>query len=201
MYFAIQCPCCDHKNKPGARYCGECGAALHLRPCPQCGRMDDVTATVCAACHAALPPLQLAKYGEGETAVEEVSSDKKKNTEGLPFGPLVLIAVIAGGLPFFWMYRANLPLPKAWRPADRQSVVDPQAIPVVSVPAAAPAAKTEPAAEDSAARATTSPEDKTSPRVASKPAHKKSADKAPAKKACTEGMAALGLCDPVKGQK
>ncbi len=47
-----QCPYCDHVSPPGSKFCGECGAALHLMPCPHCGAVNDVTvATACYRCH------------------------------------------------------------------------------------------------------------------------------------------------------
>jgi len=30
---AITCLFCDHANPAGAKYCNECGSALHLKPC------------------------------------------------------------------------------------------------------------------------------------------------------------------------
>lgn len=59
------CPYCDHLSPPGSKFCGECGAALHLMPCPQCGAVNDITsASTCYRCHVdltknasvALPP-------------------------------------------------------------------------------------------------------------------------------------------------
>jgi hypothetical protein len=41
----------------GSKFCNECGAALHLQPCPQCGSINDITLTAdCSRCSAALPP-------------------------------------------------------------------------------------------------------------------------------------------------
>ena len=50
-----QCPYCDHVSLPGSKFCGECGAALHLLPCPQCGAVNDITVnTACYRCHGEL---------------------------------------------------------------------------------------------------------------------------------------------------
>lgn len=50
-----QCPYCDHVSPPGSKFCGECGAALHLLPCPHCGAVNDITVkTVCYRCHGEL---------------------------------------------------------------------------------------------------------------------------------------------------
>ena len=51
-----QCPYCDHVSPPGSKFCGECGAALHLLPCPHCGAVNDITiAKSCYRCHGDLP--------------------------------------------------------------------------------------------------------------------------------------------------
>jgi hypothetical protein len=51
-----QCPYCDHVSPPGSKFCGECGAALHLLPCPHCGAVNDITiAKNCYRCHGDLP--------------------------------------------------------------------------------------------------------------------------------------------------
>lgn len=50
-----QCPYCDHVSLVGSKFCVECGAALHLIPCPHCGTVNDVTAaTECYRCHGEL---------------------------------------------------------------------------------------------------------------------------------------------------
>ena len=50
-----QCPYCDHVSPPGSKFCGECGAALHLMPCPHCGAVNDITVnTACYRCHGEL---------------------------------------------------------------------------------------------------------------------------------------------------
>ena len=46
------CPYCAHVSPAGSKFCGECGAALHLMPCPHCGAVNDITvATACYRCH------------------------------------------------------------------------------------------------------------------------------------------------------
>ncbi|MEO8101679.1 MAG: zinc ribbon domain-containing protein [Betaproteobacteria bacterium] len=52
-----QCPYCDHVSPVGSKFCGECGAALHLMPCVHCGAVNDITASsVCYRCHQELHP-------------------------------------------------------------------------------------------------------------------------------------------------
>lgn len=51
----LQCPYCDHVSPVGSKFCVECGAALHLIPCPHCGTVNDITAaTECYRCHGEL---------------------------------------------------------------------------------------------------------------------------------------------------
>ncbi|MFY7864882.1 double zinc ribbon domain-containing protein [Roseateles sp.] len=45
------CPYCDHVSPPDSKFCNECGAALHLQPCPHCGAVNDITkSNVCGRC-------------------------------------------------------------------------------------------------------------------------------------------------------
>ncbi|MCV2356057.1 zinc ribbon domain-containing protein [Paucibacter sp. B2R-40] len=47
-----QCPYCDHVSPAGSKFCNDCGAALHLRPCPHCGSVNDITqSTHCSRCN------------------------------------------------------------------------------------------------------------------------------------------------------
>ncbi|MDO8304043.1 MAG: zinc ribbon domain-containing protein [Sedimentisphaerales bacterium] len=49
------CPYCDHVSPEGSKFCGACGAALHLMPCPHCGAVNDITVvTACYRCHSDL---------------------------------------------------------------------------------------------------------------------------------------------------
>jgi hypothetical protein len=162
--LAIQCPFCQHENTPGARFCADCGSPLHLKPCPKCGKVDDVAVKLCAGCGMVFPPIALAHGGEvidpngadaaGKAAAEAAAlgrraSDKAVSNRALP---LVLVAVVAGGLPLLWMNRAYLPLPAAWRiqgPNAAGSAVAPSPAPTSSPPPAAapaPVATPEPAA-------------------------------------------------------
>lgn len=49
--LSTQCPYCEHLSPEGSKFCNECGAALHLRPCAHCGALNDVTlADACGRC-------------------------------------------------------------------------------------------------------------------------------------------------------
>jgi hypothetical protein len=50
-----RCPFCEHGNPADAKFCSECGGALHLAPCAHCGAVNQVTASACYQCHRPLP--------------------------------------------------------------------------------------------------------------------------------------------------
>lgn len=184
--FAVDCPYCQHANKPGARFCTDCGAPLHLKPCPKCGKVDDVTVRQCSGCGAAFPPIKLAPPAE-RTLPEESAAPGLGSVNANPSvisitnpdpgiappastapyrpGPLIAVALIAGGLPMLWMNRDLLPQPRAWRaeapnPAmvAPPPVVTPNAAPVVSPPAAnVPAIPMQSAAATAAAESAPAP--------------------------------------------
>jgi hypothetical protein len=49
------CPFCEHVNPADSKFCNTCGGALHLAHCPRCGAVNDVTATACYQCHDPIP--------------------------------------------------------------------------------------------------------------------------------------------------
>src|SRR5262245_45629374 len=51
----MQCPACQHENRDGRRFCGECGAALPAA-CSVCGFANDATEKFCGGCGAPLGP-------------------------------------------------------------------------------------------------------------------------------------------------
>lgn len=61
--FPDTCRFCEHVNPPDAKFCNACGGALHLVPCSRCGAVNDVTATSCYQCHNLLA-------GRGNSAAE-----------------------------------------------------------------------------------------------------------------------------------
>ena len=52
--FPPQCLFCAHTNPAGAKFCNECGAPLHLRPCNRCEAINDQVAKNCYQCGIAL---------------------------------------------------------------------------------------------------------------------------------------------------
>ncbi len=49
----LTCPGCRNENRPGRRFCSECGAALTL-PCASCGAVNEPSDRFCGSCGAAL---------------------------------------------------------------------------------------------------------------------------------------------------
>ena len=47
----MNCPSCSHENRPGRRFCGQCGAALALA-CPSCGAPEEHGERFCGQCGA-----------------------------------------------------------------------------------------------------------------------------------------------------
>ena len=47
----VVCPSCKHKNSKKSKFCGECGALLHMkRFCTSCGAAIDANAKFCSLC-------------------------------------------------------------------------------------------------------------------------------------------------------
>src|SRR3954451_24453201 len=51
----MQCGACGTANRPGRRFCAQCGAPLTLA-CPACGAANEPEDRFCGACGAALAP-------------------------------------------------------------------------------------------------------------------------------------------------
>jgi hypothetical protein len=216
--FATKCSFCQHDNTPGARFCADCGSPLHLQVCASCGKVSDVSAKACEFCQAVFPIQELSPAEAtppdltGRSRPTAVDPSRPQRMNALP---LVIVAIVAGGLPLLWFSRDRIPMPKAWQtkapdtiPAPAvgaaKSVAAPQSTtvakpvavtvvpvapvtPVVPTPVAPPAVAPAPAVS-----ATVTAEPKPVP-TAVPPKPTKSAP--PAEK-CTEAVAALGLCSP-----
>jgi class 3 adenylate cyclase/tetratricopeptide (TPR) repeat protein len=59
----VSCPACGSDNRPGAKFCSECGAAL-ATACPSCGSPVEANAKFCPECGARLTPATPAAAGE-----------------------------------------------------------------------------------------------------------------------------------------
>jgi hypothetical protein len=117
------CPNCQHDNKLGERFCASCGVPLDLKPCSVCGKVDSVKATVCSGCGAHFPPLTGLSYvdepaGAGAAAVHPTTPVVSQPPSTMRALPLIVVALAAAGIPLLWLYRNQMPLPKAWQPSS-----------------------------------------------------------------------------------
>jgi hypothetical protein len=233
--FAVQCSFCQHENIPGARFCAECGSPLHLRVCPNsnCGKVSDVNARQCEHCGTFFPEIPLADAALPTKAAPAAapSPPVTETKQGVSALPLIIVAIVAGGLPLLWFNRSHLPAPKNWQPEPVGSASLPaQPIPITVLPSApqpAPAAvlpplQVAPPAEPDVEKAV--PDRSTAEKAAleaeaqakierEKAAKAKAAREAKERKAreataateaqrpCTEAIAAVGLCDPKQIKK
>lgn len=140
--FAVQCSFCQHENIPGARFCAECGSPLHLRVCPnpQCGKVSDVNASRCEHCGTPFPKIALAEPGvaspvQPSATATSAGVDGKKG--GMSAWPLIIVAIVAGGLPLLWFNRTALPTPKTWQSAAEAERSAQLPVPQPSAPVAA----------------------------------------------------------------
>ena len=225
----MKCPFCQHENITGTRFCAECGFSMHLKICPnpQCGKISDVGVAACEFCGQAFPKIALAP--ETATAVPavgpapgnvpgDVKGSATRDKPRTAAWPLVMVAVVAGGLPLLWANRASLPTPKTWQVSQDSTKVEGAAPAPIGkmkppiVPELTPAPTQVPAPADSAvpsssptpiqepASADVAKKDQEAPpqtgdapkKVARTPSPKKKEPPRP----CTEATAALGLCDP-----
>jgi len=83
----MQCPFCSKGNPQGAKFCSECGGALHLAPCPRCGAVNDIVATNCYQCRSPL--------GEQSADAVASSADAPPATSTLGRASAKLVAMTA----------------------------------------------------------------------------------------------------------
>lgn len=186
---------------------------MHLKVCPNpaCGKVSDVGAAVCETCGQSFPALTPKTVTPKdsppppEPALEAPAT--AKSSQRMAAWPLIMMAVVAGGIPLLWANRAQLPTPKTWQmgapdapKAGAAATTPPPAAPAANVPAPAQSAPTpEPfsAAATSTAQQSEPAQQATNeetPPKKSKP--RKKAVKKEAQPTCTEAAAALNLCNP-----
>ncbi len=151
-----QCPYCDHVSPANSKFCNECGAALHLKPCQHCGAVNDVTLTsVCARCNGALndgTAVALVEAAQPErltetpmTAVDSLPWQEARPALAASTSPplrLLLIAALAlGGLGLYaFQHKPAPPSPSAASPAPAPAALEAKAELTAPAIAAAPSA-------------------------------------------------------------
>jgi hypothetical protein len=236
--LTTECSFCKKKNVPGTRFCAECGSPMHLKVCPNvdCGKVSDAKATVCSSCGQTFPAIDLVPPGTRAPPAARpdrgpaapVTQLKRANDKPpINARPLIMVAIVAGGLPLLWANRAYLPLPKTWQSSPSPSAPVMPAAPAVPVaPAAIPAPTptppsaaiappgqagtpaaeaVAPLAKEAVETPAASAEEpaaaaKTTSR-AEKKAKPRSSGNAQESGPCTDAKAALGLCGPAKSGK
>ena len=189
----IRCRYCEHENPADAKFCGACGGELHLPPhlasCPHCGAVNSAKATACIWCHRPWP----------ERKTELVSSSPAARV----FLPrrasrmIVISAVLAAiGALGYYGYRQTSPVdePRAAggeAARDTKSADDTSTAPLVTPARAAAnpprAGRQTVESQEGKSAAAANPR---SPTISPG----KSGEAPPRQQACTEGLAALGLC-------
>jgi hypothetical protein len=231
---AIICPFCQHQNKSGTRFCSNCGCSIHLTICPnpECGKISEVGAAKCAHCGQPFPNAgetadTAASNGDhkGDGASAMAESEKTRTTAW----PLIMMAIVAGGLPLLWANRALLPTPETWKSSASEAAkptqvvpptlplkaappppaLAPQVVSTDSVAATSPAAAV-PSGDAASSKSSAGPDnakstakEKKNPGAKAGNASRKTG-KTPAPEQpppCTEATVALGLCDAKRAGK
>lgn len=196
---------------------------MHLKVCPNsaCGKVSEVEAKICETCGQLFPPIALVVPGgpAEETQQDDGDSGLKKGAAKPRMAalPLVIVAIVAGGLPLLWLNRGHLPMPKTWQATASSSQVGGAAnatVSPISVPANAPAGpagtpangplsqlpslgKTTDAAPSPDADKTVEAAEKPALKAETKPHAQRRASssrKAAPPRPCTEAESALGIC-------
>lgn len=158
-----QCPYCDHVSPVGSKFCNDCGAALHLRPCPHCGSVNDITLnTHCSRCNGDLglspaaaepiasvePPL-LNEEIEASVPITATFADANPSA-GRSYAPLFGIALIAVAVFSYYGLRSE---PDAAPAAAALSAIPAQQspIPLAAVEPSTPASTAAPVQASEAA--------------------------------------------------
>ena len=211
--FATTCSFCQHENQPGARFCAECGSPLHLKVCQACGKVSDVQALKCESCGAAFPEIDMvapvSRPPAATSSANEAQLTPPPEQKHNPW-PLIAVAAVAGGLPFLWIFRNDLPMPKTWQSrAELQQELRtvPQSAAPVATPLrgpVAPAPQAPAAAEPGSISTPTAPTEASSdtpPAARTKHSPARAERPKANSRPCTDAVAALGLCNPSAAEK
>jgi hypothetical protein len=193
----IRCRYCKHANPADAKFCGACGGELHLPPhltsCLHCGAVNSANATVCIWCHRSFPEREAGALVPSSPAARVSRSSPRR----VIAGAVVLAAI---GVLGYYGYRqvspGDVPPPGSTsseaasgaKAADDSSSAsaDPLATPARAA-VNPPRAGREPveSQEGKAPAAITRSQTGNLIRPGEDPSRQE---------ACTEGLAALGLC-------
>jgi hypothetical protein len=72
----LSCRFCTHANPEGAKFCNDCGAPLHLRPCPQCEAITDASEAHCHQCGASLVVTDGSAVSAPDSAIAAARRDR-----------------------------------------------------------------------------------------------------------------------------
>jgi hypothetical protein len=236
----IICQFCQRENKSGTRFCTECGCSIHLKICPNpdCGKISNVEATVCESCGQPFPKVPLVPFDTQSTTRadealkhDESSGGTSRDRPRSSAWPLIMMAIVAGGLPLLWANRSQLPTPSTWKinasdsaksggaapaPGQLNSLpslkIAPPVIPMDPVNAApSPPSTPAPTAIVSDTPGAVQGATKDTASVARNPPEKGNTPKKTVKTSqaktkespppCTEATAALGLCNPTQAPR
>jgi len=216
----IRCRYCEHANPADAKFCSACGGELHLpshlTSCLRCGTVNPAKATTCIWCRSSLPESKAGALVPSSLAAK-VSRFLPRRTSGVIAGAVVLAAIGALG---YYGYRQASPVDAPQPEATSSEAGDrgaPAGAGIIGGDAAADAKSaraddTSPASGNPlvpTARAATN-----QPRAGRQPAESQEGQAAAAAitrsqtinvgrqgepgpshpEACTEALAALGLC-------
>jgi len=224
------CPFCEHGNPADAKFCSACGGALHLVPCPRCGAVSDVTAITCYQCHGQLPGRGTDALDPAPPAAE-VSKALPRRYSRMIVGTAILAAVaVLGYYSYRQRSLVDAPQPQA-ATSEANGRSSPAGAGVIRRDAAAGDTAPIKADDSAPTSAATSPpetphadpmrESANQPLAGRQPVESRNATVAvapiarsqatdagnarrlepPRPVACTESVAALGLCPPESVQK
>jgi hypothetical protein len=191
-----RCPFCEHDNPSDSKFCNACGAPVNLVPCPKCGAVNDVKASSCYECRSLMAGGVAKAPDTAPTIASGAESLPRRNRRTAGVALVAMAVVLLGYLGYRqWSVVEPPPAvksePSGRAAASRTGVITRDASPIVNTPAkvAEPPTPVPP----TTVPAETPPID-TAETTASRPRAGKSARQEPRREACTEALAALGLC-------
>ena len=108
-----RCPFCEHGNPADSKFCSECGGALHLVPCPHCGAVSEVTATVCYQCSGPLPGRTTDTLVASSPAAEVSGSLPRRPSRAIVGTAVLAAIAVLGYYSYRQRLPAEVPQPPA----------------------------------------------------------------------------------------